>query len=74
MKLDGIDIYFDLFMTPKICLYGDLNISSKAVCTLLGQRLVSYFLWSKSNGCTEINQYLGGDANPPYFAAKPPKG
>ena len=20
MKLDGIDIYFDLFMTPKICI------------------------------------------------------
>ena len=63
-----------MFTTPKICLYRDLIISSKAVCTLLGQKLVSYLLWSKSNACTEINQYLGGEANPPYFAAKPPKG
>ena len=50
MKLDGIDIYFDLFMTTKICLYGDLIISSKAVCTLLGQKWSHIFFGQNQMG------------------------
>ena len=35
MKLDRNEIYFEMFTTTKICLYRDLIISYKAVCTLL---------------------------------------
>ena len=68
-----IDIYFGLFMAPKVWMYGDLIIKFDDYMYIVGATnglIISLvkIKWEYRN------QNLGGDGNPPYFAAKPPKG
>ena len=68
-----IDIYFGLFLTTKVWIYGDLIIKFDDYMYIVGAKNGLIFSLVKIKW-EYRNQNLGGDANPPYFAAKPPKG
>ena len=60
-------------MTTKVCIYRDLIIKFEGYMYIVGTKNGLIFSLVKIKW-EYRNQNLGGDANPPYFAAKPPKG